>query len=204
VPRIRAESIEAHKRLTRRDILDAAYRVLEEVGTADISLAEVAYEAGIGRTTLYEYFRDKDDIIASLVEERLPEVVDSLIASVGGDDIPERLASLAVATVRFIITDPVLGWILHREVPRLSTDAQERIRVAHADLAREMVDLYRRGASQGRFREMPIDIAGRFVYDVIMSAARVLIADPDPTARFEEVAAHMRSFLLGGLASDAE
>lgn len=201
MPRIRAETIEAHKELTRRDILDATYRVLSEVGSADISLAEVAYEAGIGRTTLYEYFRDKDDIIASLVEERLPEVVTDLIDSVAETDVERRLTGLAVATVEFIINDPVLGWILHREVPRLSVEAQERIRFAHSGLAREMVEVYRRGMAEGRFRPMALDVAGRFIYDVIMSAARVLIAVPDPSKRFREVADDMTAFLLGGLRS---
>jgi AcrR family transcriptional regulator len=82
MPRIRAETIEAHKALTRSDIVDAAHEILAEMGSADISLAEVAHAAGIGRTTLYEYFRDKDDLIASLVEERLPVVVDEMIESV--------------------------------------------------------------------------------------------------------------------------
>lgn len=199
MPRIRAENIEAHKELTRADILEAAYEVLAETGSADISLAEVAHQAGIGRTTLYEYFRDKDDLIATLVEERLPEVVDQLISSIPDAGLEERLASLAVATLEFIVNDRVLGLILHREVPRLSATAQDRIRLAHSDLAREMVSIYLAGTAEGRFREMAPDIAGRFIYDVMMSSARVLIAAPDPEARFPEVATHMTAFLLGGL-----
>ena len=55
MPRIKAESIEAHKDLIRRELLEATHGILAETKTADISLAEVAARAGIGRTTFYEY-----------------------------------------------------------------------------------------------------------------------------------------------------
>ena len=200
MPRIRAETIEAHKALTRSDIVDAAHEILAEMGSADISLAEVAHAAGIGRTTLYEYFRDKDDLIASLVEERLPVVVDEMIVSVAAvDAVEERILALASATVRFVISDPVLGVILHRELPRLSADAQARIRVAHADLAREMTATWVRGVEEGRFRPMAPDAAGRFMNELIMAAAKILIASPDAERRFGEVIGDLEHFLLGGL-----
>jgi AcrR family transcriptional regulator len=199
VPRIRAQSIQAHKELTRREILDAVHHLLGEVGSADISLSEVAHAVGIGRTTLYEYFKDKDDLIASLVEDRLPEVLEDLVGEVTADDPRERLAALAVITVRFVVSDPVLGLILHREAPLLSTAAQDRIRMAHSDLAAEMVAAYRRGVATGVFRAIAPDIVGRFLQDTIMSAARVTIATADPVARFPEVEAELTRFLIGGL-----
>jgi AcrR family transcriptional regulator len=201
MPRIRAENIEAHKAMTRRQILDAAHDLISEAGTADISLADVAAEVGIGRTTLYEYFRDKDDLIAAMVEERLPEVIQDLINNAGEGDVKERLDRLAVATVEFIVADRVLGLILHRELPRLSQDAQDRIRVTHQDLAMRMTGLYMQGVREGRFRHMAPDIAGRFMNEVIMAAAKVLIVAKDPAARLEEVTAAMSEFLFGGFES---
>jgi AcrR family transcriptional regulator len=200
MPRIRAENIEAHKALTRSDIIDAAHEILADTGSADISLAEVAYTAGIGRTTLYEYFRDKDDLIASLVEERLPLVVDGMIESVAGiTGAEDRILALASATVRFVISDPVLGVILHRELPRLSADAQARVREAHADLVREMTATWMRGVEEGLFRPMAPDVAGRFMNELIMAAAKILISSDDPAGRFPEVVADLDRFLVGGL-----
>ena len=57
MPRIRAGSIEEHKLLTRRQILEATHDLLSETGSADLNLGDLAAMAGIGRTTLYEYFR---------------------------------------------------------------------------------------------------------------------------------------------------
>ncbi len=202
MPRIRAESIVEHKQMTRRQILEAAQELIEEVGSADISLGEVATAIGIGRTTLYEYFADRDDIIASLVEEELPGVVEAIISGVpNGLPAPEHLAEVAERTVRFVATDPVLGLILHREVGRLGPSAQQRIRVAHADLVAEVASIYARGVADGSLRSIPVDLAGRFIQDTVMSAARAVIAASHPETRLPEIVAAMRLFLLGGLRS---
>lgn len=202
MPRIRAENIEAHKELQRREILEATHALLAETGTADIPLGDVAARVGIGRTTLYEYFRDKDDLIASLVEETLPGVIADLIAGVpGGLSIVDRLRHLIRATVEFVVDDPVLGLILHRELPRLSAEAQERVRVAHAELSREMGALYLAGVTEGRFRAMAPDLAGRFIQETIMSAARAIIDAPDPKRRLAEVIEASEAFLIGGLSA---
>lgn len=197
MPKIRAASIDEHKELTRRSLLDAAFRVIDEAGTAEVPLGEIALAAGVGRTTFYDYFDDRDDVIASLVEEKLPDVISVLIESVPSDlDIADRLARLASATVEFVATDRVFGVILHREVGRMSQDAQDRIRHSHAQLADELASIYMAGVSQGVFREMAPYLAGRLIQDTIMSAARTLIEDD---SRRGEVTSGVEAFLLGGL-----
>ncbi|MFP3913515.1 MAG: TetR/AcrR family transcriptional regulator [Actinomycetota bacterium] len=203
MPRIRAESIAEHKAMTRRQILDAAQDLIAELGTAEISLGEIASAVGIGRTTLYEYFTDRDDVIASLVEDRLPQVVEGYLSDIPPDlDPPEHLAEVAERTVRFVATDRVLGLILHREVGRLRPAVQQRIRAAHADLVGEVASIYAQGVDRGLFRSIPPDLAGRFVQDTVMSAARAVISAPEPDVRLPEILAAMRLFLLHGLSSD--
>lgn len=197
MPRIRAASIDEHKALTRQALLDAAYQLIDEAETAEVSLAEVALSAGIGRTTLYDYFSDRDDLIAALVEDELPVVIGEIIEGVDASlPIGEQLAELAVKTVDFVATDRVYGVILHREVGRMGLEAQERIRQSHSDLSSTMADLYQRGVEAGIFDALPPALAGRLIQDTIMSAARVLI---DGRADRQTVTASLKSFLLKGL-----
>ena len=200
MPRIRAASIDEHKAFTRSALLDAAKTLIHDAGTVDLPLGEIALAAGVGRTTLYDYFTDRDDLIATLVEEELPGVVGALIAAVPHrGDAPERLAELAAKTVEFVIRDPVMGVILHRAVGRMGPEAEVRIRAAHANLADAMVGLYQAGVASGDFRSMPPDLAGRFIQDSIMSAARTVLSAAKPEDRIESVTMHLRLFLLGGL-----
>ncbi|MFQ5522685.1 MAG: TetR/AcrR family transcriptional regulator [Acidimicrobiia bacterium] len=200
MPRIRASSIGEHKALTRRALLDAARTLIDEKGSAEISLGEVAFLAGVGRTTFYDYFADRDDVIAALVEEELPKVVADLIAEVPrGLPTPERLGVLAAKMVEFIAKDRVFGVILHREAGRMNPDTQKRIIDSHVQLSQEMAGLYRRGVEEGVFRPLPPRLAGSLIQDTIMSAAKVFIEGEDTPERLEEVTAGLRSFLLGGL-----
>lgn len=202
MPRIRAGSIGEHKAITRSQILAGTRELLEETGSGDLNLGDVAAVAGIGRTTLYEYFRDRDDLIASLVEESLPGVIEALIEKVDPDQpAADQLLDLAVAVVEFVASDPVLGLILHREVPRLSAAAQDRIRMAHSDLSVAVMKTYGEAVAAGSFRSMPPDLAGRFIQDVMMSGARAVIAAADPRRRQTEVTGALREFLTRGLSN---
>ncbi len=203
MPRIRATSIDEHKTLTRASLLASAKTLIADAGTAEIPLGEIALAAGVGRTTLYDYFVDRDDLIATLVEAELPGVIDDLITT--GQRMGtagERLADLAVRTVEFVAGDPVLGLILHREVGRMGLEAQQRIRAAHSHLSEAMVRLYHEGVDSKEFRPMPPDLAGRLIQDTIMSAAKTVISAADPKRHTETVTWHLRQFLLGGLRLD--
>ncbi len=177
--------------------MEAAYNLIDEAGTAEVSLGEIALSAGIGRTTLYDYFSDRDDLIAALVEEELPVVISELIDEVDeSQPIDTQLGELAAKTVEFVATDRVYGVILHREVGRMSLEAQERIRASHSDLSSTMAGLYRRGVEARIFDSLPPALAGRLIQDTIMSAARVLI---DGSADRAAITEGLKSFLLKGL-----
>lgn len=200
MPRIRAANIDEHKTLTRTALLSAARELIELQGTAEISTGEVALLAGMGRTTFYDYFSDRDDIIASLVEDELPVVLAEIIRSVdSAQAIPDRLADLAARTIEFVATDRVFGVILHREIGRLSNEAQARIRDSHTALATEMTGLYMRGVEEGLFLRMPPPVAGRLIQDTIMSGARILITG---AADIKTTTPAVRAFLLRGLGYD--
>lgn len=202
MPRIRAANIEEHKELTRRQLLEAAEDLFGEHGYEQVALGDVAAAVGVGRTTIYEYFHDKEDLLATLVEETLPPTLESMVASIpAGLSFRQRLAELAVRMVEFVAADPTLGLILHREVAKLSEEAQSRVAVAHRGLSSEFVAIYRGGLEAGELKALPFDLVGRFLQDLIMSAARALIDSPDPAARREEVTEAMVSVLLDGVAT---
>jgi TetR/AcrR family transcriptional regulator, repressor for lfrA len=57
---------------TRRAILDAAVSVLSRRPTA--SLAEIADEAGVGRTTLHRYYPERSDLLDAISADALAQI----------------------------------------------------------------------------------------------------------------------------------
>jgi AcrR family transcriptional regulator len=90
---------------TRRRIVEAARRLMGERGPEGLTVSEVAHAAGINRTTAYQHFRTRDELVHAVTEE--------LIADVGA----------YLATQRPIVEhiDAVAGYFLeHPELARLA------------------------------------------------------------------------------------
>jgi AcrR family transcriptional regulator len=201
MPRIRASSIAEHKSQTRREILDAAAALFRAQGYIETSLGDIAGYVGVGRTTLYEYFTDKEDVLASLVEDRIPRVIDELVDGLPTDaTIRQQLAELMIRGLEFISTDDDLGGLLMRETPRLGREAQDRIRAAHGRLESEITHLCALGIDTGEFRPFRSDEASRLVFAVMWSASQTLLRDVDAKQRRHEVAETVVRFVFDGLA----
>jgi AcrR family transcriptional regulator len=200
MPRIRAESIAEHRAMMQREILDAAAALFRAQGYADTSLGDVAAYVGIGRTTLYEYFSDKEDLLASVVEDRIPSVMDGLVGDIP-EDIPvaDRLAELIVRGIEYVSSDDDLGSMLMRETPRLGRDAQQRVRATHQRLLDEITALCREGIDGGEFQAYEPEVAGQLVFANLWSASQALIRDTDAKQKRHAAADTLVRFVIGGL-----
>jgi AcrR family transcriptional regulator len=202
MPRIRAESIAEHKEMTRREILDAGATLFRSQGYSDTSLGDVAAFVGVGRTTLYEYFTDKEDILVHIVEDRIPAVVDDIL-----DDLPEeisirvRLGELLLRGLQYVSSEDELGSMLMREMSKLTPGAQRRIASAHGDLATEITRLCRIGMERGEFRRFDADDVGRLVYSLMMTSSQTLMRGGQSPERFRQVADTLLHLVFDGLSA---
>ena len=58
----------ASEELMQEGILSAATAVLGEVGFQALTMERVARAAGVAKGTLYNYFKDKDDLVGQVIE----------------------------------------------------------------------------------------------------------------------------------------
>lgn len=184
---------------TRNALLDAAKRIFGDVGYARTSHADIAAEADIGRTTFYEHFASKEDLLVQIVQRDLPALIDEIVDSVD-PDLPcdVRLRELTVRFVEFVGTD-ALGIILHTETPRLSLDAQAAIGATHRGLTKEFSAIYRRGVADGVFAELDPQLVGRLMQETMMTGGKVVMSFEDPKQHVHTVAEATAAFLVNGL-----
>ena len=184
---------------TKDQLFGAATHMFREFGYEATSHADISAEASIGRTTFYEHFASKEDLLVQLVQRDLPVLIDELLSEVDPDISPDlRLRELTVRFVEFVGIDH-LGLILHTEVPRLSAEAQHAIGDSHRALSNEVMDIYRSGVSIGVFAELPGPLVGRLIQDAMMAGGRVVMDLPDPKQHVHEIAESTAAFLVNGL-----
>lgn len=180
----------------RDQLFDAARKLIGEVGYTEMSHADLTADVGIGRTTFYEHFSSKEDLLVQMVRRDLPPLVSELVEDVDTDrPADERLRELARRMVAFVGTDHI-GLILHTEVPHLSPEAQGQISEAHTGLSMAFADTYRDGVRTGVFRMVPPRLAGRMMEQMIMTGGKAVMDSDNPTSDVDEIAGYTAELIV--------
>jgi AcrR family transcriptional regulator len=87
VPRINAATVAEHRVQQRAAILTAARELLAETG-AGPSLAAVGERAGLARSSVYAYFSSREDLLAAVVDQVLPDWSGQVVAAMRAAESP--------------------------------------------------------------------------------------------------------------------
>src|SRR5258707_15357238 len=99
---------EQEKQELRQTILRAAAGLFLEQGYERFSLRQVAERVGYSPTTIYLYFRNKDDLLFTVVDEGFVRFGQQLAAAAESQEDPwERIIALGRAYVTFALQNPV-------------------------------------------------------------------------------------------------
>ncbi|WP_066585221.1 TetR/AcrR family transcriptional regulator [Cellulomonas timonensis] len=72
MPKIQAATVAEHRAAQHRALLDAAHALLMERPDQPPTLAAVGARAGLARSSVYQYFASRDDLLGALVTEVFP------------------------------------------------------------------------------------------------------------------------------------
>jgi AcrR family transcriptional regulator len=75
---------------TKNDILDAAEKLFADKGFDGTGIMEIAREAGMPKSLIYYYFKNKEDILHELIDSLIRETVDLKVSAVA-DEHPEDM-----------------------------------------------------------------------------------------------------------------
>ncbi|HEX5597405.1 MAG TPA: TetR/AcrR family transcriptional regulator [Micromonosporaceae bacterium] len=101
MPKINAATVAEHHAQQRAALLAAAQDLLLTGGYSAMTFSALAERARLGRSTVYSYFRDRDEVIVGLCEEVLPQVGASVEEAVARARTPQdRIATFVRAQLR--------------------------------------------------------------------------------------------------------
>ena len=199
MPRIRAESIVLHKAQTRAAILDAAEEALATRDFDAASLGVIADLAGLPRSTLYDYFASREAIVAALIEERVPPLVEEFLSLLSGTTSIERLEGFFTATFTMAGKYPKLTTALlgsGRRIPRSQHGEYVPVADAIHEWIRRLVD---RGVAAGEFA--PIDPAAlaEALTDLLAGGIGDIVGRERPQVPVDTVIATRLGLMRGGI-----
>jgi TetR/AcrR family transcriptional repressor of mexCD-oprJ operon len=125
-------------------ILDAATDCLAR--DPEMSIADIAAAAGVGRITLYGHFKTRAELVDAVLARTIEHSNAILSATDTGGDPADALARLVAASWHLVHQFSNIMLAAHRELPA------ERIRSVHDPILRRVQSLIERGQRAGTFR----------------------------------------------------
>lgn len=151
-PRLKLKQQRSKER--RERIVGAATRLFGRKGVAQTSLTDIARLARVPLTSLYDYFKDKQDILAAVPEENYRALYEQLSDESAGAvavDPRAQLRAIFVANLAYIRANPDWGRVFFLEIWPSAAVKQARIRRAVDRYALRYVDLVGRAIKAGAY-----------------------------------------------------
>jgi len=129
--------------LSRERILDAATEIAAERGYEGTSIALVSKKCGLPASSIYWHFKDKDDLIAAVIERSFAHWLTAWQFPTEGD-APERLKGMAIQIAKALLDSPDfirLGLMLALERRPQEPRARTMFLQARAQAYSQMVDV---------------------------------------------------------------
>jgi AcrR family transcriptional regulator len=140
--------------LTRRDIKEAAKRLIAIQGYGGTTVRQIARKVSMKGGSLYYHFSGKEDILFSILDEGNRLLLDAAekVLRLNLKDVPSVLRKLIQEHIRILAEDPARFMVVSRELNRLKGERRQRI-MAQRDQYEGMIqDLLAKGVKQGSIR----------------------------------------------------
>jgi AcrR family transcriptional regulator len=153
----------------RRQVLDAAVKVMGRNGFHQMSMQDLAAEAKVSVGLIYKYFGGKEDLLLATIVRILDVFRDQLapVIAAAGDDVVDQLTA-GVRRYIQIVDENLDGVVLtYRESRTLGPPGRAQIKDLEIASAAPLRAVIENGIAQGVFRAVDVDLT---VFDIMLLA----------------------------------
>jgi AcrR family transcriptional regulator len=197
----RSERWREHRTKVRAEIVDAAFRAIDRLGP-EVSLREIAEEAGTAKPKIYRHFTDKSDLFQAIGERMRDMLWAAIFPSINFATDPAReVIRRSVEQYVYLVDQHpnVLRFLLQGRFPEQSESTMRTLNEGR-EITMAMAEMF-----DNELREMQLDRAAieLAAFSTFGSAAAAtdwwLGSKPDSPRRMppDEFVAHLTTIMLG-------
>ena len=186
----------------KRDrILRAAVKIFSRKGFFNSKVSEIARAAEVADGTIYLYFRNKDDLLISLFEEKMGEVVADVRRRIAtGGNALEKLRIFIENHMDLLERESGLVEVLQVELRQSTKFLKDYTPVKFFEYLDVISDILEEGKSQGVLRpDLNVSIARRAIFGALDDLSVTYILTRKPKYHPTVTAAELCRLLLEGL-----
>lgn len=181
MPKITGRSLAEHRERTRSALFGALDRLMRTEAFESISLADIATEAGVGRTSVYNHFTDKEDLLLAFIENATSTFADQLREKLQAAESP-------VERLRIFVREQLLI-MPHYHLPagpalatQVSGSTASNLRAHVAELEEMLRNILADATEQNIIPAQDTDTVIQLIY--ACASGRRMPNDPDGQARY--------------------
>jgi TetR/AcrR family fatty acid metabolism transcriptional regulator len=183
-------------------IINAAIKVFAQKGFYTANVADVAKEAGVADGTIYLYFKNKDDLLISLFETKMEEILkrfSSLLRS--NKDAKEKLNHFIHLYFQMIQEDQDLAEVFQVELRQSSKFLKDYHNQNFIDFLNLIGNIIHEGQDDGQFKsEISIHTMKLIIFGALDELARQWILTSEPRENLKNTAEETANFIIQSLA----
>jgi TetR/AcrR family transcriptional regulator, cholesterol catabolism regulator len=180
----------------RKEIFSAAVHLFVSNGFNETSMREIAEAARVGKSTLYDYYKNKDEILLSYFEDEIQNITRRAV-EIKQQDHPaiQKLRLVMQAQLEYLLANKATYMRLTAEAQRLSLDSQVRLQASRHAYQDLICKLIKAGIEEGAFRPVDPFLSMR----IILATLAPVVFTTRPTASPQEMLDTSLDIILNGI-----
>lgn len=152
-----------------KQIIDAAVIVIAENGYHQAQVSKIAKQAGVADGTIYLYFKNKEDILISVFEDKMAVFINRLQVIVDRNETAsEKLQKMIESHFKVQTDNKHLGIVTQLELRQSNIEVRAKINAILKDYLDLIDEILRQGVNAGDFRaDMDIRLARQCIFGTI-------------------------------------
>jgi TetR/AcrR family fatty acid metabolism transcriptional regulator len=154
-------------------ILEAATRVFAREGFHNAKIENVAKEAGVAHGTVYLYFGGKDDLLISIFQENLEELVEYVSSEIEKEaNAEDKLRKMISLQIELIETNSELAELMLVEFPQTGKFLNNGVIHDLAAYIDMIANILKEGVAEGAFDDsIDVNVVATVIYSGIQGIA---------------------------------
>lgn len=185
-------------------IINAAIRVFADKGFYNAKVADVAREAGVADGTIYLYFKNKDDLLISLFETKMEEILIRFSQAIAqAQSARDKLRRFISLYFQMIEDDQALAEVFQVELRQSVKFLKDYHNQKFIDFLNLIGQVIKDGQSSGEFNPaLKINTMKLAIFGAIDELSRQWILAPDSKFNLKSTANEISDTLIKGLSSN--
>lgn len=196
---------ESNRNDKRERILKGALSAFAKKGFYNTKVSEIASEAGVADGTIYLYFKNKDDLLISLFEDRMEWIIARLrseLSAVKGDAIA-KFRHMVTIHFRLAVEEPELAEFITVELRQSAKFIKEYENPKFGDYLHLLQELIEEGRETGALRDdIDVRLVSRACFGALDEVLLQLTLSGADAEEVDDKASQVAAMLIEGMLLD--